>query len=123
MAAAAADTWYLAEGCTEGDFETWVLVQNPGDTSVNIDIDFMTGSETVQGPIRSIPPRSRRSFNVGEYIKTYDVSTRITADGGIICERSVYWDGYKDLSTVDPTVGIVMDVRMIGGHNSIGYTP
>jgi len=23
-------TWFLAEGCTDGGFETWVLVQNPG---------------------------------------------------------------------------------------------
>ncbi len=27
----ATDTWYLAEGCTAGGFETWVLVQNPAD--------------------------------------------------------------------------------------------
>jgi len=24
-----APVWYLAEGCTAGDFETWILVQNP----------------------------------------------------------------------------------------------
>ncbi|MBN2027468.1 MAG: hypothetical protein JW854_11980, partial [Actinobacteria bacterium] len=29
-------TWYLAEGCTGGDFETWVLVQNPNDDAVTV---------------------------------------------------------------------------------------
>ena len=30
-ATAPAATWYLAEGCTDGGMETWVLVQNPND--------------------------------------------------------------------------------------------
>ena len=33
-----APTWYLAEGCTAPGFETWVLVQNPGDTKATIDM-------------------------------------------------------------------------------------
>ncbi|RJP31699.1 MAG: hypothetical protein C4536_07435, partial [Actinobacteria bacterium] len=32
--------WYLAEGCTQGGFETWVLVQNPGDTPAQATLTF-----------------------------------------------------------------------------------
>ncbi|RJX19163.1 MAG: hypothetical protein C4575_09165, partial [Desulforudis sp.] len=35
---AAATTWYLAEGCTEGGMDTWVLVQNPGSEAVTVDL-------------------------------------------------------------------------------------
>ena len=75
IAAAPADTWYLAEGSTDGTFETWVLVQNPGDTAVNVDVDFMTDTGIVQGPVLNMPPHSRSSVDAGEYVTTYDVST------------------------------------------------
>jgi len=106
---APASTWYLAEGATAGDFETWVLVQNPGDDPVTIDMDFrvlvqnpgddpvtidmdfQTGDGTVQGPREEIPPRSRRTYNLGRYVDTYNVSTLITATGGgVVCERAMY---------------------------------
>jgi subtilisin family serine protease len=85
-----ASSWYLAEGCTGGDFETWVLVQNPGDSEVQVDLDFQTDSGQTQGPQEIIPARSRRSYNVGNYVKTYNISTKVTASGGVICERAMY---------------------------------
>ncbi|MBN2028535.1 MAG: DUF4397 domain-containing protein, partial [Actinobacteria bacterium] len=42
--------WYLAEGCTEADFETWVLVQNPNDTPATVGLTFMTDTGAVAGP-------------------------------------------------------------------------
>jgi hypothetical protein len=85
------DTWYLAEGCTAGGFETWVLVQNPGDEEVEVTLTFMTASGEVPGPTATLAPRSRRTFNAGEYVSGYDVSTRVNCSGGVICERSMYW--------------------------------
>ncbi len=86
-----ASTWYLAEGSTEGGMQTWVLVQNPGDTAVDVALDFQTGNGVVPGPRESLPAKSRRSFNVGEYVTTYDVSTRVTSTGGdVVCERAMY---------------------------------
>ena len=49
-ATAPAATWYLAEGSTGEGFETWVLVQNPGDTAVTVDLTFMTSTGPVAGP-------------------------------------------------------------------------
>jgi hypothetical protein len=91
-------SWYLAEGATEGGFETWVLIQNPNDSEVTIDLQFQTGSGPVPAPgsppVRdTIPARSRRSYRVNGWVDSYDVSTRVTSISGapIICERSVYW--------------------------------
>jgi hypothetical protein len=98
-------TWYLAEGCTAGGFETWIMVQNPGDEAVDVTLNFMTGSGEVAGPAATLPPRSRRTFNAGEYVADYEVSTRVSASGGVVCERSMYW-GRGSIGTA--------------GHNSIG---
>ncbi len=91
----AATEWYLAEGCTGGDFETWVLVQNPGDTEVTVDLTFMTSTGPQDGPQGfPIPANSRQSFNVNSYVTDYNVSTKVEATGGeVICERAMYGGG------------------------------
>jgi hypothetical protein len=103
---APATTWYLAEGCTGGDFETWVLVQNPGDTEVTVDLTFMTSTGPMSGPQDfPIPANSRQSFNVNSYVTDYNVSTKVEASGDVICERAMYGG------------------NRTWAHDSIGYTP
>ncbi len=105
-------TWYLAEGATDGGFETWVLVQNPNPHPVDIAVTFQTGSGEVAGPADTIPARSRRSYEVSRWAVTNDVSTKVTSTAGgyIICERAVYWR---------PSPGAVRYL----GTDSIGYDP
>jgi hypothetical protein len=84
-------TWYMAEGSTAGGMETWVLVQNPNDSPVDVELDFQTEDGEVQGPARSISANSRSTFNVGDYVTSYHVSTEVTAtQGEVICERAMY---------------------------------
>ena len=45
-----APDWYLAEGSTGEGFETWVLVQNPGDNPVTCDLTLMTSSGSLESP-------------------------------------------------------------------------
>jgi len=91
------DEWYLAEGSTEGGMDTWVLVQNPGDTAVNVDVTFNTGAGEVAPPALQgvyIPARSRRTFKVNAYVTTYDVSTYVKSTGGaVVVERAMYGGG------------------------------
>jgi len=62
--------WYLAEGSTgiseEGYFETWVLVQNPGGESADVELTYMTGKESVDGPVPKLDPNTRQSVNVAD---------------------------------------------------------
>ncbi len=89
-----ADRWFLAEGCTAGGFETWVLVQNPNATPTTVDLTFMTSSGPVAGPQGvTVPALSRISFNLGDYVIDYNVSTLITAEGGVVVERAMYGAG------------------------------
>ncbi len=87
-------TWYLPEGATDGGMETWILVQNPGDSGVEIALDFLTGTGTVAGPRETLPAGSRRSYNAGYWAVTYDLSTVVTSSGGnVVCERATYGQG------------------------------
>lgn len=107
-------TWYLAEGASDGGFETWVLVQNPGTDPAHVDFTLNTDGGEVNPPELQgveIPAGSRRSFNLGRYVTTFNVSTKVrSTDGLVICERAMYWtplgQGFRDL-----------------GHDSIGYSP
>jgi len=100
-------TWYLAEGCTKGGFETWVLVQNPGDNPVQIDMAFQTDNGRVQGPQDTVPANSRRTYNVSEYVQSYNVSTKVTASGNIVCERAMYGNnrawGHDSIGVISPS--------------------
>ncbi len=88
--------WYLAEGATAGDFDTWVLVQNPGPDPVTVDLTMMTE----KGPVNpadlqgvTVPGLSRLSFSLDAYVTSYDVSTLVTASGDVVCERAMYGGG------------------------------
>ena len=84
--------WTLPEGSTAGGMETWVLVMNFHPTDpVDIQLVFMTDEGIVMGPADTIPAFARRSYNVGDYVDTYNVSTLVdAATPYIICERSMY---------------------------------
>jgi N-acetylmuramoyl-L-alanine amidase len=113
-ASVTAKTWYLAEGCTSGSFETWVLVQNPGDAPANIDMSIQSDNGQAQGPRDVIPARSRRSYDLRAYIDSFNVSTKVTSDSDIVCERAMY-GGYvvcldpghaATPSEIDPDTGL-----------------
>ncbi len=84
-------TWYLAEGSTAYGFEEYVLIQNPGDTQANCEITFMTPDGALEPHPVAVAPDSRVTVTVNDIVPDTDVSTEITADQDIICERSMYW--------------------------------
>ncbi|MCJ7746070.1 MAG: S8 family serine peptidase, partial [Actinobacteria bacterium] len=98
-----ARTWYLAEGSTNGGFETWVLIQNPLSTGTSIQVSYMTPGGEKPGPSFAIGPRSRVSINVADTVNNeWSVSTKVTATEPVIVERSCYWN------------------NRAGGHDSVG---
>jgi hypothetical protein len=99
-------TWYLAEGCSAYGFETWLLIQNPGETTANVTITYMTegwGSKSVtltyltpdgplQQPAFTMPGDSRKTVRVNDALRNTDFSTRIVSNEPIVAERAMYWD-------------------------------
>jgi hypothetical protein len=94
-ATAPAPVWYLAEGSTGGGMQTWILVQNPNDAPVTVDVDYMTPDGLVPGPQDfHIPAHTRVNFSVMDSFTGYEVSTMVTSSGGgVVCERSMYGSG------------------------------
>ncbi|MBC7081851.1 MAG: hypothetical protein H5T44_06410, partial [Thermoplasmatales archaeon] len=89
------DTWYLAEGCTQGDFQTWICVQNPNPGPVTVDLTFMTeeGEKNVPAwDAAVIPGNSRANFPLHDQLTCERISTkvRVTSGGPVICERAMY---------------------------------
>ncbi|MBC7230517.1 MAG: bifunctional metallophosphatase/5'-nucleotidase [Actinobacteria bacterium] len=90
--------WFLAEGSTGGGMETFVLVQNPGDSDTHVNVKFQTAEGEVAPPeLRgvTVPANSRRTFKANDWVpEEYDVSTKVEPiDGEVICERAMYGDG------------------------------
>lgn len=100
---APANQWYLAEGCTAGGFETWVLIQNPGDQPSSVALTYMTESGQQAGPAVDLPAHSRKTVFVADTVpNTWSVSTKVNVTSGasVIAERSMYWS--KEISPPPP---------------------
>jgi hypothetical protein len=103
--------WYLAEGSThagtDGSFETWILVQNPGTITAHVSLFYQTTSGEVAGPAFALQPGTRKSVSVGDTLPATDsISTRVTSDQPVVAERAMYWS--------NPIV------RRVSGHDSVG---
>jgi len=100
------NTWFFAEGYTGDTFDTWVLLQNPGDSEAVVTLSYMRpdgGSITQQV---KVAPRRRYSVHVDDVqgLESSEVSTQITSNVPIVAERAMYFNyGGND-----------------GGHDSIG---
>ena len=78
-------------------YETWTLVQNPGDAPVRVRVTYLTidGRDNREFT-ETIAARSRRSFSMSDLVtdRCAGIAVRAEGDGQeIIAERSMYWGG------------------------------
>ena len=108
-----AKEWFLAEGSTGEGFETYVLVQNPQDASAHVVATFMNAERVAAEKSFDMAPHSRATLRISDYVPNdFHVSTKVTADQGIVAERSMYWDKRAVKQTWE----------MRDGHSSIGVS-
>ncbi len=99
-----AKTWYLPEGSTNWNFETWLLIQNPQGKDASCKVTYMIegrGPETIE---HKVPARSRASFSMAQDIGQADASIKVESDQEVIPERAMYRNDRRE------------------GHDSIGTT-
>ena len=102
---APATRWVFAEGSTSAFFETFLLIINPGDTTlpVHANVRLQDGSTTVR-PLqftRVVPPRSRVTLWLDREVSDEGVplggqdgvSVELTAAAGFVAERAMWWPG------------------------------
>lgn len=86
-----ARTWYLPEGSSAWNFETWTLVENPNAAAAHVTLTYMVqgaGPTTLQ---KTIPPFSRATYNMAQDLGAQvDASVKVTSDSPVIAEESMY---------------------------------
>jgi hypothetical protein len=85
-------TWYLPEGYTDQGFETWILIQNPGDGVRKVSVTFMQPNGVNTTKEYQVQPRSRFTISMDETLPATEASTKVTADGPVIVERAIYFN-------------------------------
>jgi len=87
--------WYLAEGCTDYGFETWITILNPGDTDTTADVRFLTEGGQELGGAVAVPAHSRTNVKVNDWVPAANVSTLIDAQDPVVAEVSLYGPGRR----------------------------
>lgn len=99
--------YFLAEGCTITNFDTWYTLQNPrDDKGCSVTIEYMFGDGSTQTQEYWVEPHSRLTISVNDAVQMRgDVSGAISASFPIVIERPMYFNYH----------GIT------GGHNAVGF--
>ncbi len=98
--------WYFAEGYTGGDFDTYLLVQNPGSGPAKVSLRFMREDGTTVPLSLNVEADSRATIHADEVpgLENAAFSTQVTSDVPVVAERAMYfWYAGHD-----------------GGHDSLG---
>jgi len=95
-------TWYLTEGFTGSDYETYILLQNPNNTVAHCTVQYFLENGPNTQKTHIIPANKRYTINaVNEIGQGYGFSTKVTCDVPIVTERAMYWgdDGHVSIGT------------------------
>ena len=115
-------TWYLAEGCTSGSFEEYILVQNPSSELAECRVTLMKSDGTTVDGGFCVPATSRHTISVNDIVPDDSVSAKVESLNGvgIIVERAMYWDSFAtDESAPD---GYSAGINWVDGTASVGIT-
>ncbi|MBK5093769.1 MAG: hypothetical protein JJE48_09690, partial [Actinobacteria bacterium] len=99
---------YLAEGCTNYGFDTYVLISNPNNEVNDVQVTYMTPNGIEPAARIAMEPNTRFTVNVNSDLAASnvgptDVSIRVVGNFPVVAERAMYWSDKG------------------GGHDSIGY--
>ena len=89
---AANTTWYLAEGYTGGEFDTFILLYNPGDKEASVNLRFQTDAGQVVPIQESVLPHSRFTVKTDDVLTDSSFSTAIDSTEPILVERAMYFN-------------------------------
>jgi len=104
-------TWHFAEGttrdnATDGKYEEWICIQNPGKTDANVTLTYMLTDGTNEEQKVKVGKQSRYTVSVNAFLGAdKDVSTMVESDQLILAERPMYFN-YRS--------------KWTGGHDVIG---
>jgi len=100
---APAQTWYLAEGCTDNDFEEWILIQNPSAETAAVLLTLMFEDGNTVAREYTVDGNTRYTVPVDSIADNTRVSAKVESTNGVevIVERAMY----KRSGGIDRCVG------------------
>ena len=104
--------WYFAEGYTGGDFDTWILIQNPNQVETTAHLRFFTPDDDPLSMDLPLKGESRNTVYLNDIpeLRGKEVATEVICEGeGVIAERAMYFNYL-----------LPDDKVRAGGHASIG---
>ncbi len=99
----ATNHWILAEGSTQRDFNSFVLIFNPNNVPAFVTAKYMREDGTIWQQTYTIAPTSRFTVWVNGFLLNKAFATDIRSDQPIVVERAMYFNGNR------------------GGTDSIGF--
>jgi hypothetical protein len=93
-ASAPSRNWYLAEGYTGGEFDTFLLLQNPNSAAATVTVYYLLPDGSAHAERYGIKPNARRTVHVDEVpgLEATDVSFSVQSDLPVVAERSMYFE-------------------------------
>jgi hypothetical protein len=90
---APATSWFLAEGYTAHDFDTYVLLFNPNRESANVSVRFLLNGGRYIDKTYKVAPESRYTIAVDKVagLEAEEVSAAVSCSIPIVVERSMYF--------------------------------
>ncbi len=89
-------TFYIAEGCTLSDFETYYCIQNANKADATVTVTYMLGDGTLVVRKYSVKAQSRLTVNVCDEDTGVgpgkNVSAKIASDVPVMIERPMYFN-------------------------------
>lgn len=109
-----APQWYLAEGYTGDNFQTYILIQNPTETDAVIEVTYMPDADENVVKTLTVPAKSRYTIVTGEddpagpglgANKAFATKVTSTNDVPIVVERAMYFasEGTEAMGVTQPS--------------------
>ena len=85
--------WYFAEGYTDGAFDTYLLLSNPGASPAYVNVVFLREDGSTFGAGYLVQPRRRVTVHVDDLpgMERTSFSMNIHADQPVVAERAMYF--------------------------------
>jgi len=119
---APATTWYLPEGSSKWGFETWLLIQNPGNTDAVCTITYMIDGQGPKVVTHPVPKASRSTFNMEADIGQQDASIEVASNTPVIPERAMYRNNRREGDDSIGTTTPASDYFLAEGTTGYGFT-
>jgi spore germination protein len=96
---------YFAEGSTTPPFDSWFLLQNPGQSPASANVTFMRDDGSTASQRYDLPPTSRLSIFANQIVPNSAFSTMVESDQTILAERAMYagFDGHDVTAATSPS--------------------